>query len=69
MSTTGQSRFTKEQLLEAQLILATAKNEKKAKQTAQKAHNKKKPWDKEMADKNQAPSDPVSKSTRIIYVE
>ena len=72
MPTSGQSSFTKEQLLQAQLILATAKNEKKAKRTAQKAQKaqgKKKPQDEETVDKNQSPSELVVKSNRTIYVE
>jgi hypothetical protein len=72
MPTSGQSSFTKEQLLQAQLILATAKNEKKAKrmaQKAQKAQGKKKPRDEETVDKNQSPSELVAKSNRTIYVE
>jgi hypothetical protein len=69
MPTSGQSSFTKEQLLQAQLILAMAKNEKKANRTAQKAQGKKKPQDEEMVDENQSPSELVAKSNRTIYVE
>jgi hypothetical protein len=69
MPTSGQSSFTKEQLLQAQLILAMAKNEKKANRTAQKAQGKKKPRDEEMVDENQSPSELVAKSNRTIYVE
>ena len=70
MPTSGQSSFTKEQLLQAQLILATAKNEKKAKRTAQKAQKaqgKKKPRDEERVDENQSLSELVARSNRTIY--
>jgi len=57
--------FTKEQLLQAQLVVATAKKEKKA---ARKPQSKKKPRVEETVDENQPPSDPGSR-TRTVYVE
>jgi cell division protein FtsB len=57
--------ITKEQLLQAQLVVATAKKENKA---TQKPQSKKKPRIKDLEDKNQPPSDSRNK-TRTVYVE
>jgi hypothetical protein len=57
--------ITKEQLLQAQLVVATAKKENKA---TRKPQSKKKPRIKDVVDENQPPTDSGNK-TRTVYVE
>ena len=67
MSTSHKPRISKEELLQAQLVVATAKKEKKAKGPACKTQGKRKPK-AEAGDENQPPTDTINR-TRTIYVE
>ena len=65
MSTSHKPRISKEELLQAQLVVATAKKEKKAKGPACKSQGKQKPKTK-AGDENQPPNDTVNRTRTIM---